>query len=341
MKIASYCFHLRKDQVGGAQVPAVAFMHWARNFGIACDLVTSRAFIPNSGISEDISKHYQVKIIDSEDELNEYDAVFFSTPDVFGGSNFDFNKITIPRASMAHAEFDSELYGGPERFHSIMSTADVPIVIGEGYWPGLRAKEKLWYPCTLPEYLLRDAVLSEADGIMYAARLSDWKNAHLLGLLSKIRKFRDSVHRRIHVYGKANRADYAFLLQDIAPKWTSREGVFSVYDLLEIQSRNSQYKFYWDVSGRDSYWFKLKRLNLAAVEALRYGQIPIAWKDQVPAELRNLIIPVENILSNPSYLHSISEHDIARRMEDFVENNVYTYEYVADQMQIIFEELGC
>lgn len=341
MKIASFCFHLKQDQVGGAQIPAIAFKKWAELFNIECDLVTHSDFCTSELINPDIP--CQVKIIDNEQELNEYQAVFFSTVDHFGGSNFDFDKITIPRASMAHAEFDNTMFGGLKRFYSVMKTAQVPIVIGTHYWK-LRGYEYLWYPCCFPEYLINGAEqfpMGIHEGILYSARLSDWKNAHLLAMLSKIHQFRDSVGYKISVFGKANKPKYQDLINDINPNWNEETSVYNVYDYPSIAKRNSQHQYIWEVSGANDYWFELYRFNLSAVEGMKFGLVPIAHIDAVHDVCKRFTIDIKKILSNPGYLSKINHGKQRQLMFNHLldYDRAYTYNSVESQIERILNDL--
>ena len=335
MKIASFCFHTGMEQVGGAQIPAISFYEWAVLFGIDCDIVTN---------SKNISEHipYEIRVIDDESELSEYDAVFFSTPDSFGGSSFDFKKVRTKTAIMTHAEFDNKYYGSEKRFTEIMTGADIQIVIGDNYW-GF-SDELLWYPCCSPSYLLKDFEFKSdnRDGMLYAARLSKWKNAHLLAMLSRVHSFYESCGEIIDVFGIENNPNYAKMISGIEPHWNRKSQIYNVYDFNSVSSRNSKYKYVWDVSRAHDYKFELKRFNLSAVEAMRFGCIPIAHIDSINEGTKEFTIDINDILSSPDYLSSI---DIKRQQcimaEALEKNNCYTFSSVKSQMENIFLELSC
>jgi hypothetical protein len=328
MRLASFCFNIEREAIGGAQTPAIAFVKWCGIFGLECDLVSN-----NLDVNPDIP--FVTTYIRDEEELNEYDAVYFSTIDKFGGTNFNYDKLTVPFAVHIHAEFDINLYGNMDRIYKIMQMATVPVVIGLGFWPW--HNELLWLPCAQPEYLLDGTEIwgsHDRDGIIYAARLSEWKNAHLLALFSHDTSFTD-IYGRIDVYGNANESKYQRQIDSYDPFWRYREGIFNIYDFQSIKARNSQYRYIWDVSGTDSYKLKIPRLNLAAVEGMKFGLVPIVKPESINSEARGACISVNELLMHHDY------YEVRERMVDvLMGNNVYTYYNVRKQFARILNALN-
>jgi len=323
MRIASFCFNTERSSIGGAQTPAVAFVKWCREFNIDCDLVTN-----NNNINSDIP--YPVIFIDDPEFLNTYDAVYFSTIGKFGDSSFYYESLTVPFVVNIHAEFDIDLYGNPDRVDQIMKMATSVIVIGEGYWPW--HNQLLWHPCAQPEYLIDGTEGfddSYRDGLIYAARLSEWKNAHILAHMSEPFNY---AHGRIHVYGKANDPEYQKNIDFHNPLWEYKEEIFNAYDYEYMKRRNSGYKYIWDVSGSERYKIQILRLNLVAIEGMKFGLIPIA--DPKSAHPKSFYIPIDELLNIHDYPGLREE-----MLDTLFSNQIYTYHSVKYQFEIILNEL--
>lgn len=279
-KIASFCFNTEKENIGGAQVPAVAFKRWCDILNIQCELVTNKKII-----SEYLP---EFKIIKSAEELNDFDAVFFSTP-----GKLDFEAIQIPFTVMVHAEFDKNFYA--DSFYESTKFSNFVTVIGENYWNFRH--QNIWYPCCLPEYLVNDRRVrcDNKDGVVYSARLSTWKNAHLLALLSKDSRFIEKFGE-VKIFGKANKSKYSKRINAIDED--INEEIYNGYDIQESRLKFSQYKYFWDVSGNFNYNIKLLRFNLACVEAMKFGCVPIIKPQSVPEKFRDYCINIYDIIDD-------------------------------------------
>lgn len=337
MKIASFCFHLKKEEVGGAQVPAIAFKKWCDILNVDCDLV---------GMGDNFSEDIPVPIINIEDEseLNEYDAVFFSTPGKITISPFNFDKVTAKKAVMFHAEFDNRIYPA---FSECAARKDMKkIVIGKKYW-GFK-QELLWYPCCLPEYLLTEDIVSkdtyfnneDRSGLIYQARLSSWKNSNMLAFLSKSSNFKESVENKIDIVGNFNNENYSEFVNDIKPDISIENKIYNGYDF-QNKRYLSGYNWFWDVSGTPLYKLNLKRFNLSAVEAMRFGCVPIIKKDSLFFEAQKFSIDYEEIFHNTKLLGNISQNASRYHMaEVLLDETEYNYNSVMKQISNIIEELS-
>lgn len=252
--IGAVTFHPEREYIGGAQVPTFAFMEWTNELCIESEIVDYN----------DVHR------------MNSCDWIFFGTPgrmnSITGKFEFPIDKIEVPFAVMIHAEFDVDLYN---QFVDFIShpMCRLIVVIGEGYWE-TKVPQLYWHPCTLPDYLIKETTEFENSnryGLIYAARISTWKGINKLAALSLYEDFLTKVDHRIDVYGKRNRGD--FVVEE--GNFNLFEMDFNIYKVGEIGERNSRYKYFWDVCGTPSYKMPIKRLNLAAVEAMRFGCIPI------------------------------------------------------------------
>lgn len=247
MRINSICFHPLKEQVGGSQIPAYAFQAWCDILKVDCDIDT---------------------VIN-----NNCDWMFLSTAGTINDP--DIGEITVPFAMMIHAEFDANIY--PEADNLLNhELCKLVVVIGEGYWI-TKQTQLYWHPCTLPYYLMTEDTEFETSnryGLLYAARISSWKGINKLAALSQYRHFFDSVDHRIDIYGKQSSH---FVLE--RGRYNLKNESYNIYDFEKMGQLYSRYKYIWDVSGTAEYKMPIKRLNLAAVEAMKFGCIPIADPD--------------------------------------------------------------
>jgi hypothetical protein len=322
---------MAREQVGGAQVPAVAFKEWCELLGHTCKLFSA---FPGY-LSDDIP--HPVWRLNNASELDDFDAVFFST---FG--DFDFENMTVPFTFMVHAEFD--INDGNQLL--INKTSKLPLckfvtVIGLDYW-GFE-KQKLWYPCCMPEYLIdgTEEAQKNKNGLLYAARISSWKNLDILARLSNDEKFK-SFAGEIKVFGAANKSQYYDLVMSNKPDFTIDNSVFSVYDVEQIKERNSQFKYFWDVNGTTEYKIELKRVNLACVEAIKFGCIPIVDFNTIPEFMKHFCIDisdVENgISSYADYIDKDYKNHISFMFEQ-MKNSQYSKQRVSSMIHNIITGL--
>lgn len=294
-------FHPEPMYIGGAQVPSYAFHEWCEEIGIDSCVIRY----------DDVNK------------MNECDWVFFGTPgrmNSIGEYVFPLERLSVPFAVMIHAEFDKDIYSQFGEFLSHPLRRCV-VTIDTDYWN--LEKKFYWHPCTLPSYLLKEEHEfdnSNRYGILYAARVSSWKGINKLSALSLFKDFNESVDYRIDVYGEKT-SD--FQVEDGNFNWKKK--AFSIYDELETERRNSQYKYFWDVCGTPSYKMPIKRLNLAAVEAIRYGCIPIGDHETIYPYARKFCISLESGFPKDFYSSQ-------QRMKEEVLKSPMSYESVKSQV---------
>jgi hypothetical protein len=184
-------------------------------------------------------------------------------------------EIKVPFAMMVHAEFDNDIYPSIDLLLND-PFCKLVVVIGEGYWMS-QQPQLYWHPCTLPYYLMTEDTEfdnSNRYGLLYAARISRWKGINKLAALSQYHHFLSSVENRIDIYGKQT-SDFV-----IEPgNYQMMNERYNIWDFEKMGQLYSRYKYIWDVSGTAEYKMPIKRLNLAAIEAMKFGCIPIADPD--------------------------------------------------------------
>lgn len=259
MKLASVTFHGDKSQVGGAQIPALAFKKWCGIFGISCDYLASPSI----------------------DELCEYTGVFFCTP-----PNWELVKHIDNYSLMIHTEFDPY-----SRY--VMNKAKSIVCIDSLYWSYPNSIE--WHPCTLPEMLLNGSESfpdwDDRAGTIYSARVSTWKNANVLKAYTNLTAFNE-IYGPVSIYGKANNSGFGRFVKDTLG---CVQHIDSVYDINSMALHHKRHKFFWDVSGSTSYTADIKRLNLSCFEAMKSGCIPIVNMDFVPDEVKDFCIDFREV----------------------------------------------
>lgn len=304
--IGAVTFHPEEKYVGGAQVPTFAFYRWCSILGIDCEIID----------------YWDIE------SLNECDWIFFGTPGRMNtippAYKFSINDISVPFVYMVHAEFDLSLY---DEWHDFMGheMCNAVVIIGNDYWQ-MDVPEFYWHPCTLPEYLLKEEHEfdnSNRYGLLYAARLSRWKGMDKLEPLSRFKDFATAVDNRIDVFGEG-------LIDLQGGNYRLHRVAFSIKDFEEIEKRNSQYKYFWDVCGNAEYQFDIKRLNLAAVEAVRFGCIPIVDKNSVYPFALDFCVTLEN--GFPKNFYSAQEN-----MKEKVLESPMSYDSVKAQVEKIID----
>jgi hypothetical protein len=249
VKIASISLYAKPEQIGGGHIPSIAFKKWCNIKGIDCDVI-------------------DLYSINNPDLLNKYDAIFIASP--ISDDDFDSLNIRKPYAVMVHAEFDLN-----DHNRKAFEKASVIPVIEEGYW--MFNNEVAWHPCTYPEYLIDGTEIFEPSkqGLIYAARVTQWKNIYELAALSNYEGFM-SIVNSVNVYGATNSDNCEKSLSSMRHnmQWWKHTYDINYYD--DMKMMYSEYEFYWDVFGRpDKHCIIMKRLNLAAIEALKFGVLPI------------------------------------------------------------------
>lgn len=299
MKLASVSFNCNPEQIGGGHVPAIAFKEWCIFLGHECTLINGN-HVPD------------------ESYYDKFDGVFFATPPKKGYCV----PSKIPYVVMIHAEFDS--YDD-----TIMDGAKAVAVIDQklNYWKF--KNQKYWHPCCSPRHLLTGAEVfrKRKGGLLYAARVSTWKNANTLMALSNINDFQ-LMYGPISIYGKANNNEFGKLVNGAKSLLVNRvDSLFNPDDL-----NYSEYEFFWDVSGTNEYKIKIPRLNLAAFEAMKHGCIPIVDKNAIPESLWNCVIDIGDLFNN------VDLNEIRNNIIDGAKFKYYGFNHVRNQVEEIIKE---
>lgn len=248
MKIASVSLFAKPEQIGGGHIPAIAFKKWCKIKGIDCDVI-------------------DFFNLDNPEYLNNYDAVFIASP--INDSDFKKININVPYAVMVHAEFDLH----KDNLLALKNANVIP-VIQEGFW--LFDKQVAWHPCTFPEFLFdgtEEIDFYNKRGTVYSGRVTQWKNIYMLACASASVNLFNTEEFSISVYGTTNSDNCKNALKSIDTNWT---WINKPYDINKFSSILNTFKFHWDVFGRpDKTPISMKRLNLAAIEALKFGVLPV------------------------------------------------------------------
>ena len=299
MKLASVSFHHLPEQIGGAHIPAVAFKEWCDELGVECDLVCYKQGQSFEG----------------------YDGVFFCTPPALDA----IVNIDVPFIVMIHAEFDQFDW-------RVMNMAKAVVVIDQEdkYWDFNNSI--YWHPCCRPSHLLKgDEVFDvQREGVLYAARLSTWKNAAMLVAISEQAGFR--YFGGVTIFGKANNDEYGKFVR--SQKHDNVKFVDGIYTHEQLIPHYKSNLMFWDVSGTHDYKIEIKRLNLAAFEAMKYGCIPIVDPRTVPDVINEFAIDYRNLLDVSSHYYSHRR----TKMLNLAKTSYFGYEAVKKQVNKIIGE---
>lgn len=239
-------FNSAPGQIGGGQVPAVAFYNWCKIHQADAVMMEGPGF-------------------------ERCDWYFLVTPGSFKGSASYKFQPDAPFAVMVHAEMDKDLYDDFSYYINHNLCRLVVTIFEPRYWKGVVNKPMLhWHPCTLPEYLIKPGHKfdnANRSGMISASRISKWKGLDYLATFSMLKEFRDKVDHRIDVYGDANKyvpidGDYNVF------------GRHNVYDHSGTVKLFSQYKYFWDAIWHEDLTDSYHRLNLSAFEGIYCGCIP-------------------------------------------------------------------
>jgi hypothetical protein len=298
MRIAAVSFHWAHEDIGGAQVPAVAFKQWCDIFGIKCDLLGfTNEYIDTMHLRPDFV------YLDLEERflsvINGYDAVYFCTPGPMndeGSGRFDFSGIKVPYVFHVHGEYDLSKMYNPFNVADLtnnVSCVGIATIDPRGaFWPFSKPMFP-WHPCTLPAYLWKPTdpiIRNNGEGVIYAARIARSKNPYLFSWMAK----RHPHLGPFHMYGIRNKMGRTVI--EIDESGIRRfPSLTNVYDVKGTMERNAKHKFFFDVFGNDTLEIKMPRLNLSAVEALRSGCIPIVDMDVVPYNIHPISLDYRRI----------------------------------------------
>lgn len=289
--IISICFYPDKKNIGGGQIPAYAFSEWCTEIGFEC--------------STNIESHA--------------DWYFLATP----GGFIDEKpwEPTKPFALMVHAEFDQRIYPNYDfYFNHPLCAAIVKI---SSFYNEANVPMFHWHPCTFPKYLLKPGDTfdnSKRSGLIFASRISQWKEYNKLSHLSRFKPFLDAVDNRIDIYGLVT-SNF-----DMVPGNLNITGVqHDVYDYQANKVLLSGYKYIWDCSWNKEISPHYKRLNLSAVEAMKFGCIPIVDRNTCHPSALSYAVDLECGFPNNYY-------DRQNLMKNCVLNSEYSYDSVRSQV---------
>ena len=335
MKIASVSFHWRDDEIGGCQVPAVAFKQWCDMLhfmngtlmkdkagpSFECDLVgitKSGKPYKNYVTNHPDGKYLQIRVVKEKEwatVAQEYDFIFFGTPGPLKAKPEEraqhfktfFEHLVKPFVIMVHGEYDLKKYYTREAVSQILDLPNCKslAVMYTGHWGFTQKPELAFHPCTLPQYLpgspsWPDWTLDPARrGVVFAARFSTVKNVELLANWTHDSTFMKAVGK-VDAFGKSHIYQTQKRIdEEIKPAWNHQGDSFIVYDVLKWKSLLRCYRFFWDVFGSSRFVIAepLKRLNLSAVEAIAQGCIPIVDVNAVPDWVKAVSVHVD--IKNP------------------------------------------
>lgn len=247
MKIASVTFRNPIYESGGATVPAFAFKDWCDLYNFECD----------------------IKINPRSDELHEYDYIFFATPPL-KELPFNWHDIKKPFSVMIHVENDLNIYNlncfKHKNCHSL-------ITIDENYrgFDNLHKNIIIWYPCCRIKYLSIPINPSSSNSIVYAGRITHWKNAHIAKRLGA------EIHGRIDDF-------------NYAEKHNIKSSQYVESEISEILKRHG---LFFSICGNEKNKMLTKRIDLACVEAIHHGLMPVVNKNAIPELLKGAFIEVD------------------------------------------------
>ena len=298
MVLASVTFSGKPEQVGGAQIPAIAFQKWCQILEVECD--------------------YLIWDQTSVDALNKYDGVFFCTTPTPAQV---FN-LHVPYTVMLHAEFDT--------VNDTLKDALAVIVTNSSYWT--MPNQMLWAPPSLPEYLMTgdEEWYQYKEGLLYSARFTTWKNVTLLAGLTRYEPFLDK-WGPVYVAGQANHGHYQDNIDLIDPNWTKITGLYNILDFDKTRAKHYQKDTYWEVFGTPKNRIQMPRLNLSAIEAMKFGLVPIIDKRSAPQHTHKYCIDVEDLG------RQICTDDLRSMMLNMMPDGPYGYNAVKQQMENILE----
>lgn len=322
MRIGCVSYHWGTNEVGGAQVPCVAFSKWCHILGVEADLLAftasgrpSKNFV-DPGQYDNRLKIQTYRKSDYFSVLNSYDALFLSTTGEMYNSNTyneHFSDISVPFSTMIHAEpeMNARLYG--QEMNKIFSHPKCRVVLFTSI--GLHKYYSLpksvattqWQPCTLPDYLLRDDTIWNPNplGLLYAARLTSIKHPDILAKLTHNNEFLEIV-KFVDVYGVAPIWHEENRLESFSPRWNRVKGFYNIYDVPATLEFYKKYRYNWEVFGNRKYQGYGRRLNLSAAEAVAAGQIPIVNPDVAPLWLHDVAVHLD--------IKDWDENDVVNRL---------------------------
>jgi len=327
MRIAVVAREWQKGSCNGTQTSAVAFYHHALKLGHQASLVaftksgnSSKNFVQTGSEIETYSTYKFAQA------LSRYDAVFFSSVGHRPNRNtvelIQVDNLKRPFVFMVHGEGDHRAYhSGIEQIAVHPHCRGVPVVSAEAESDlQIQIPRVVFYPCTLPAYLLKKEHLwmpsGQTNGLIYAARIVNYKTPRILAELTRSDGFMDACQGLVNVYGVPAGQSGAHLentCKSYNPRWIRHNGnkpvgYYDVYDWPGTTSMYETHRFYWDVfrvRGVDRYF---RRWNLGAAEAARFGVIPIVNPEMAPEWTHDF-----SVLVNPD---AWTAEEVAGKMQE-------------------------
>jgi hypothetical protein len=331
----------------------MAFAQWMCKLGHTADLLAfTKSGKPSKNFVTCGLPLHTHRISDYFDVINSYELAFMATPgdlndkDAFQTS---FAYLTIPFITMIHGEYDHGFYK-PQEMAKIVSHVQCKALLvvspsaASIFQYGDSKPRLTFYPCTMPGYLLKEGHQwsNDTSGLIYAARVATVKHPQRLAELTLHDDFLEQVQNKVVVRGISGVGIPGKAMNDnlakINPRWERRFGFYNVYDTLQTEAAFSSYRFYWEVFGSRKHQFRFRRFNLSAVEAMRFGCIPVGNPDYIPRGAERFTIPLNpfkyNVADVVSNLREWNEDydDYRESMREWILNSFMSYEGVKAQV---------
>jgi len=358
-RIACLGQQYNKDDFNGTMQSNAALAHWATDLGHRAHMVafTRRGARLRNFIELGDGWLRVYKEINYYDVLNkEYDLIYFSTPGVRPGSlkspiPVEFRYLKKPFIVMVHSEADVQAYKDVLEEMASHPMCKAILVNGEEAKQAMSCDvpRLVWFPCTMPDYLLNEATEWPEDprGLLYAARLINWKLPGVLAALTKEDEFLKEVGGEVHVHGVApGRSGFQLeqAMESMEPRWNRHKGFYNVFDIPNAK-KMYQRRFFWDVVRTDLGTTYSRRMNLGAVEAIGQGCVPLVSPTFVPPWTLEFAIPCEFDTRNPDpadvtrKLRAVNDnYDKHRlRMRQLMLEGPWSYEAVKKQILSILD----
>lgn len=358
-KIACVAKQFNVWDVNGTLVSNCAFQQWANLLGHQADQVgfTGRGRALKHWINPGNGMLNAFRQKDYFSVLNSYDAVYFSTAGIRPSRRkppefMEFQHLTKPFIVGLHSEDDYVAYEP-----NLRAMADHPkfrgIVVN-----GIEAlelvpidtKKLLFFPCTLPAYLLKENTEWEPNpvGLLYAGRVINWRLLPILAEMTKCDEFMNEVQGTVEIRGVAPGMGGHVIEEKLAtmqPRWDRVEGVFDVINVPETSAMYANRRFFWDVCRIDPNKQYYRRMNLVAVEAIGQGCIPIVSPAFAPGWTHEFAIAFDHRSETgrdliPKLRAANDSFDTHReRMKEVILDSDWSYEGVKVQFRNLLEQL--